>query len=364
LKILESYQLGALALSNRVVMAPMTRSRARADGVPGDLAALYYTQRSSMGLIISEAINISEGAKGVPNTPGLYTMDQIEGWYEVTSAVHAQGGLIYAQLWHTGRAGHSSARAGVPGVAPSAIRIEGQQSFTRDGPMDFEVPHALTIEEIKAVISDYRVAAMNARIAGFDGVELHAAFGYLPNQFLVDAANQRTDSYGGSIDNRVRFTLEVLQALMEVWGERRVGIKLSPSNTYNGMTDSDPEALYKHLITALNKLPLAYLQLMQPLFPLDEFPDWPKDTVATYARFFAGTVIANGGYIRETAEEEIQSGRADLVAFGTLALANPDLPVRFARGGPFNEADRATLYAGGTDKGYTDYPALSAKGDS
>ncbi|MGY2284493.1 alkene reductase [Pseudomonas gingeri] len=363
MKILESYRLGTLTLSNRVVMAPMTRSRARADGVPGDLAALYYTQRSSMGLIISEAINISQRAIGVPNTPGLYTTAQIEGWRKVTAAVHAQGGLIFAQLWHTGRAGHSSARAGMSSVAPSAIRIEGQQSFTSDGPMDFEVPHALTLDEIKEVIFDYRHAALNARMAGFDGVELHAAFGYLPNQFLVDGANHRTDSYGGSIANRARFTLEVLQALIEVWGDQRVGIKLSPSNTYNGMIDSNPEALYEHLITALNELPLAYLQLMQPMFPLDEFPDWPRDTVATYSRFFSGTVIANGGYTQETAEEEVQFGRADLIAFGALALANPDLPARFAKGGPFNEADRATLYAGGTDKGYTDYPALPATDD-
>lgn len=359
--LLEPYTLGPITLRNRVVMAPMTRSRATPDGVPGELAPLYYAQRASMGLIVSEGVTISKQAVGLPFTPGLFTEDQIAGWRRVTDAVHAAGGVIFAQLWHMGRVGHSSARHGKLPVAPSAIRIEGQQSFTAEGPADFEVPLPLTTEEVDAVVRDYGRAAENARHAGFDGVELHGAFGYLPNQFLVDGANHRTDRYGGSIANRCRFTLEVMAELVRVWGPGRAGIKLSPSIAYNGMVDSDPVALFSHLIEALNELPLAYLHLMQPMFPLDDFPSWPTDTIAAYAGLFRGTVIANAGYDQTSAERELQSGRAELVAFGALALANPDLPERFAAGGPFNEADRATLYSGGDARGYTDYPALTGR---
>lgn len=357
--LLQPYQLGSLALRNRVVMAPMTRSRATSSGEPSELAALYYTQRASMGLLISEGINISHQGIGMPGTPGLYTKSHIDGWRKVTDSVHAAGGLIFAQLWHTGRLGHSSAKDGEIPVAPSAIRIVGQQAFTRAGPMDYEVPRALGTGEIAGVIDDYVQAAENAKLAGFDGVELHAAFGYLPNQFLVDGANRRTDAYGGSIGNRCRFTLEAMDGLLRVWGAGRVGIKLSPSIAYNNAVDSDPRALYTHLVSALNDLPLAYLHLMQPMFPLDAFPDWPRDTLDAYGQLFDKTIIVNAGYTQETAEAVIQSGRADLVSFGALALANPDLAERFAQHGPFNEPDRATLYSGGTAAGYIDYPRLS-----
>jgi N-ethylmaleimide reductase len=245
-------------------------------------------------------------------------------------------------------------------VAPSALRIEGQQHFTPSGPQDYEVPRALSTAEVQAVVADYRRAAQRAQEAGFDGVELHGAFGYLPNQFLVDSANRRTDQYGGSLENRSRFILEVMQQLVDVWGPGRAGLKLSPSSPFNNMVASNPQAQFSHLIGALNALPLAYLHLMQPMamVPLDQFPSWPKDMLDAYGDLYHGTVIANAGYTPESAEQELEAGRAELVAFGSLALANPDLPARLAQHGPYNQPDRATMYGGGAS-GYTDYPILS-----
>lgn len=358
MKILEPITIGNLTLSNRLAMAPMTRSRATVSGIVQDITATYYAQRASIGLLISEGINVSEQAIGSPYTPGLYTAEQTEAWKKVTTAVHNAGGKIIAQLWHTGRVGHSADKGGQLPVAPSAIAIQGQKHFTSQGPKEYEVPHALSTDEVKAIINDYRQAAINAKEAGFDGVELHGAFGYLPNQFLVDGANHRTDEYGGSIENRSRFVLEVMQALVDVWGADRVGIKLSPTIPYNGMIDSNPEALFSYLVSELNKLPLLYLQLMQPLFPLDAFPTWPKDAVATFGPLFNKPIIANGGYNRDTAEATLQSGHAAMVSFGALALANPDLPKRFELNAPYNTPDRASFY-GGTEKGYIDYPTLN-----
>ena len=355
--LLESVSLGAFSLHNRIVMAPMTRSRASADGLVDDMVATYYRQRASMGLLITEGVNISEQAIGSPYTPGIYTPEQTEAWQQVTEAVHDEGGKIMMQLWHTGRVGHSSVRNGQLPVAPSAIRIEGQKHFTPTGMQDYETPRALTTDEVKAVINDYRTAARNAKDAGFDGVELHGAFGYLPNQFLVDGANHRTDEYGGSVENRSRFVLEVMQALVDVWGPQRAGIKLSPSIPYNGMIDTNPEALFGYLIGELNALPLAYLHLMQPLMPIDAFPHWPKDVLATFGGLTDKPIMVNGGYTQHTAEAEVSKGRAQLVSFGALALANPDLPARFARNAPLNEPDRASFYAGGAE-GYIDYPTL------
>lgn len=358
MKILEPITIGNLTLSNRLAMAPMTRSRATANGIVQDITATYYAQRASIGLLISEGINVSEQAIGSPYTPGLYTAEQTEAWKKITTAVHNAGGKIIAQLWHTGRVGHSADKGGLLPVAPSAIAIQGQKHFTSQGPKDYEVPHELSTAEVKATINDYRQAAINAKEAGFDGVELHGAFGYLPNQFLVDGANHRSDEYGGSIENRSRFVLEVMQALVDVWGADRVGIKLSPTIPYNGMIDSDPEALFSYLISELNKLPLLYLHLMQPLFPLDAFPTWPKDAVATFGPLFNKPIIANGGYNRDSAEALLQGGSAAMVSFGALALANPDLPKRFELNAPYNTPDRASFY-GGTEKGYTDYPTLN-----
>jgi N-ethylmaleimide reductase len=356
--LFNSIKLGDLTLSNRIAMAPMTRSRADAAGMVGDLHSTYYSQRATAGLIISEAINISADALGSPMTPGLFNAGQIAAWRKVTDAVHAAGGRIFAQLWHTGRVGHSSVRGGALPVAPSSIAIKGQQHFTPTGPQDYEVPRAMSLAEVKAAIADYGTAAQAAKDAGFDGVELHAAFGYLPNQFLVDGANTRTDEYGGSIENRCRFTLEAMAALVGVWGEDRVGIKLSPSIPFNSMIDSDPTALFSHLIGKLDEMPLAYLHLMQAMFPLDAFPSWPKDPLVTFGPLYHGTVMTNGGYSQASAEAVLQSGHAQIVSFGAKYVSNPDLVARFAKGAALAEPDRATMYGGGA-KGLIDYPAMA-----
>jgi N-ethylmaleimide reductase len=355
--LLSNTTLNDLTLNNRMVMAPMTRSRADIQGVPRTTTALYYAQRASAGLIVSEAINISRDAVGSPLTPGLYTQEQVDAWKSVTAAVHEKDGKIVAQLWHTGRVGHSVVKSGVQPVAPSAIAIQGQQHFTAQGMMDYEVPRALDNHEIKAIVEDYRQAAINAKEAGFDGVELHAAFGYLPNQFLVDGANTRTDEYGGSIQNRSRFTIEIMLALIDVWGADVVGIKLSPTIPFNNMIDSDPVALYTYLIEQLNLMKVGYIHLMQSLFPTDDFAHWPKDPLATFGPIIKRPIITNGGYNKESAEQVLASHKADLVSFGTDFVANPDLPYRFEVDAELAQPNRETLY-GGDDEGFIDYPSL------
>lgn len=358
MKLLESSQIGNQSIKNKMVMAPMTRSRADKNGIVSDLTVLYYSQRADAGLIISEAINISEQALGSPFTPGIYTAEQINAWKKVTEAVHAKGGKIYAQLWHTGRVGHSADKNGNLPVAPSAIAIQGQQHFTSQGPKDYETPRALETAEVKQIVLDYKQAAINAVEAGFDGVELHAAFGYLPNQFLVESANQRTDEYGGSIENRSRFVIEVMRAMVDAIGENKVGIKLSPSIPFNSIIDSNPTELYSYLIGDLNKLPLAYIQLMNAMFPTDHLPQYPRDVMGTFGPLTKHTVMANGGYTRETGEKELERGIAKVISYGALFLANPDLPKRFELNAALNTPDRATMYGGG-EKGYTDYPTLN-----
>jgi N-ethylmaleimide reductase len=358
-KLLTSTQLGKLHTRNSVVMAPMTRSRADMAGVVGEMTVRYYLQRATAGLIITEATNVSAVAVGSPMTPGIWSSAQVEAWKKVTSAVHAEGGTIVMQLWHTGRVGHSDVRGGRLPVAPSAIAIQGQQHFTASGPRDYEVPRALATEEVRATIDDFENGAKNARAAGFDGVELHGAFGYLPHQFLVDSANQRTDEYGGSIENRARFVLEVMERLVRVWGEGRVGIRLSPTIAYNGMVDSDPLATFSYLIDKLNALPLAYLHLMRATPDAARFPSWPRDTVATFGPLFRGPLIVNGGYDRDSAEAVLASGAAQAVSFGAPFVSNPDLVRRLEVGAPLAAGDRSTFYGGG-EKGYVDYPALSA----
>ncbi len=358
MKLLESIKIGDAMLSNRMAMAPMTRSRANMDGVVGDSTILYYTQRASAGLIISEAINISKQAIGSPLTPGLYTQEQINAWKKVTQAVHEKGGTIYAQLWHTGRVGHSLVKNGALPVAPSAIGILGQQHFTMEGMKDYETPSALTIDEIKQIIQDFKQAAINAIEAGFDGVELHAAFGYLPNQFLADSSNHRDDVYGGSIENRNRFVLEVMNEIVAAIGENKAAIRLSPTSTYNNMSHLQPIEQFTSLIEHLNKLPLSYLHLMKVPFPADKFPQYHADTIDTFGKISKHPVIANCGYTRETGEAELQKGIAKMISYGTLFLANPDLPKRFELNAALNQADRATMY-GGKDQGYIDYPFLN-----
>ncbi len=359
MKLLEKTKVGSVGLANRVVMAPMTRNRATTEGLVTKSMITYYEQRAGMGLIITEGVNISRQAIGSANTPGIYTEQQTESWKMVTEAVHKKGGKIFLQLWHTGRSSHSSLQQnGDLPVSASAVRIEEHKIPTPSGMQAYELPRALETKEVKDVVKQYGTAAENAKHAGFDGVELHGAFGYLPNQFLVDGVNKRRDKYGGSIENRSRFVLEIMQVLITVWGPGKAGIKLSPSIPFNGMIDSDPKALFTYLIKELNKMPLAYLHLMGPLFPLTEFPDWPSDVIGTYGSLFDKTVIANGGYTRDTAEKLIENGKAQLVSFASLALANPDLVKRFELHASLNKPDRNTYYSGG-DKGYIDYPTLN-----
>jgi N-ethylmaleimide reductase len=357
MKLLKSAKIGNQILKNSMAMAPMTRSRANFNGVIGESTVLYYTQRASAGLIISEAINISKQATGSPLTPGIYNQEQIDAWKKVTQAVHEKGSVIYAQLWHTGRVGHSLVKNGEQTVAPSAIAIKGQQHFTMEGMKDYEIPRALSTEEVESIVQDYKQAAINAIDAGFDGIELHAAFGYLPNQFLADSANQRTDKYGNSNENRNRFVLEVMQEIVRAIGVEKSAIRLSPTSTYNNIIHNNPIEQFTLLLNELNKMPLAYVHIMNVPFPADKFPQYPKDSVETFGNLSQNPIIANCGYNRESGEAELEKGIAKLISYGTLFLANPDLPKRFELNSELNQPDRATMY-GGQDKGYIDYTFL------
>ncbi|GEM55052.1 alkene reductase [Flavobacterium branchiophilum] len=357
MKLLKSIKVGNNTLKNSMVMAPMTRSRANMDGIVGDATVLYYTQRVSAGLIVSEAINISNQAIGSPLTPGIYTTDQIMAWKKVTHAVHEKGGVIYAQLWHTGRVGHSLVKNGELPVSASALAIEGQQHFTMEGMKDYETPLALNTEDVKSIVRDYKQAAINAMEAGFDGVELHAAFGYLPNQFLADSVNHRTDEYGGSNENRNRFVLEIMQEMIAAIGADKVAIRISPTSTYNNITHQNPVEQFTLLINELNKMPLAYIHIMNVPFPADKFPNYPTNSVETFGKLTQHIVIANYGYTKETGEAALHKGIARLISYGALFLANPDLPKRFEINAELNQPDRATMY-GGKEEGYIDYPFL------
>jgi N-ethylmaleimide reductase len=357
MKLLESVKMGSHLLKNKMAMAPMTRSRADVNGIVGESTKLYYSQRVSAGLIISEAINISEQAIGSPLTPGIYSPEQIEAWKKVTHSVHENGGVIFAQLWHTGRVGHSLVKNGELPVAPSAIPIEGQEHFTMEGPKAYETPRELTTEEVETIVQIYKQAAINAIEAGFDGVELHAAFGYLPNQFLADSSNTRTDQYGGSTENRNRFVLEIMNEMVNAIGADKVAVRLSPTSTYNSMSHVDPQTQFTLLIQELNKLPLAYVHIMNVPFSVEKFPNYPLNSVETFGKLSEHLVIANCGYDRESGEAELEKGIAQMISYGSLFLANPDLPKRFELNAPLNEPDRATMY-GGKDEGYIDYPFL------
>jgi N-ethylmaleimide reductase len=359
MKLFEANVLGGKTLRNRMVMAPMTRSRAHVNGVVGASTTLYYTQRSSAGLIITEAINISIQAQGSPLTPGIYTKEQIDAWREVTDSVHDARGTIYAQLWHTGRVGHSNVKNGALPVAPSAIRIDGQQHFTLEGMKDYEIPHELSVDEIKHIIQDYKQAALHAMEAGFDGVELHSAFGYLPDEFLSTSANHRNDEYGGSIENRNRFVLEIMREMISAIGADKVAIRLSPTNLYNNINHQNPIEQFTQLFTELDTLPLSYIHLMNVPFPVDMFPHYPKDSIETFGTLTHHPIIANCGYTKETGEAELQRGIASLISYGTLFLANPDLPKRFELNAELNQVDQATMF-GGQDAGYIDYPFLQS----
>jgi N-ethylmaleimide reductase len=353
------FQLGPLALRNRIVMAPLTRNRAtHGTDVPHALNAEYYAQRASAGLIIAEATQISPTGKGYAFTPGIYSPEQVAGWKLVTDAVHAQGGTIVLQLWHVGRISHPSLQpGGIAPVAPSAIAPAGQKTFIEDGSFaDIGTPHALTTDEIAAILEDYRKAAKNALAAGFDGVEIHAANGYLIDQFLRDGANHRNDAYGGSVENRLRFGREVIAAVTGVVGADRTGIRISPVSPAGGLSDSDPSAVFFPFVDVCSEAKLAYVHVVEGA------TGGPRDNIAfdfrALRKRFAGPWIVNNGYTRDMAVEAIASGYADLVAFGKLFIANPDLVERLRTDGPYNKLDADHLYGGGVE-GYTDYPALA-----
>lgn len=351
--------LGALSLANRIVMAPLTRSRMGADGVPNEMHARYYAQRASAGLIISEATNISAQARGYALTPGIWTEEQVAGWKLVTDAVHAAGGLIVCQLWHVGRFSHVDLQPdGAVPVAPSAIRAQGQ-TYTENGMMDVSMPRALETSEIPGILEQYRHAAVCAKRAGFDGVEVHSANSYLLDQFLRDSTNQRTDQYGGSIENRTRLTLEVTAAVVDVWGHERVGIRLSPVTPDAGNTPLDSQVMqtYGYLIEQLNRFQLAYMHFVEGATATSRVVPENVNLDALRA-LFKGPYIGNNNYDLELAVSRRAEGKVDAVAFGRPFIANPDLVRRLRDGAELAIALRETYYGNG-EKGYTDWPALA-----
>ncbi len=354
--LFETVQFGPYQLQNRFAMAPLTRSRALEGDVPNPLAIEYYTQRASAGLIIAEATQISPQGKGYISTPGIYNQEQVQAWQAITSAVHAKGGRIFLQLWHVGRISHSSLQPenALP-VAPSAIAANGQ-TYTPQGFVPLETPRALGLDEIPGIVEQYRHGAQLALQAGFDGVEIHAANGYLLDQFLRDGSNKRDDAYGGSIENRARLLLEVTQAVVDVWGGDRVGIRLSPLSPFNDMQDSNPEATFSYVVEQLNQFGMLYLHLVEGATGGAREPEGGFD-LSKLRKLFKGLYIANNGYDKTMAEEAVASGKADLIAFGRPFISNPDLVHRYKTNAPLNELDATTLYGGGA-KGYTDYPAL------
>jgi N-ethylmaleimide reductase len=366
--LFSSIDVGPMVLSHRVVMAPLTRSRSEQPGdVPGDLMREYYTQRASNGgLVISEATTISISARGWLGAPGLYSDPQVEGWKKITTAVHAKGGHMFSQLWHTGRSSHVEMTGGVApasaSVNPGYWRDASHLTSTPSGWVTPSPHRALKIPEIKAIVEDYRNAARRAMAAGFDGVELHAANGYLPDQFLQDGSNKRTDSYGGSIQNRSRFLLEIVDALVSVWGGDRVAARIGPSGTWNGMSDSNPQALFSHVALELNQFGLAYLHVIEPRVKGSVVIAEGEAPIAAhqFRKIFKGKIIAAGGFEPDSAEAIIKSGGADLVSFGRYFVSNPDLPLRIERALPLSRYDRDTFYTFDAH-GYTDYPAYEEK---
>jgi N-ethylmaleimide reductase len=351
------YRLGDLELSNRLVMSPMTRSRALDGNVPNPLAATYYAQRASAGLIVTEATQVSPQGVGYIRTPGIHSAEQVAGWRTITDAVHRAAGKIFAQLWHVGRVSHPDFHDGALPVAPSALPVEGE-AFTTRGRTKLVTPRALDANELPGIVAQFRTAAENAKAAGFDGVELHGANGYLLDQFLRDGANQRTDAYGGSIENRARFPLEVVDAVSGVWGPQRVGYKLSPYFSGYSMSDSNPIETFSFISSQLSRRGLLYLHVTEAVVGPAAALSGTRRATPILREKFSGTLIANGGYDARSAEAAITRREADLVAFGVPFLANPDLPARYRSNAELNTADPATFYAGEAT-GYIDYPALS-----
>lgn len=345
-------QAGAFTLPNRVLMAPLTRARASAGHLPNALMAEYYAQRASAGLIVTECTMVSPGTSAFIAEPGIYNDEQVAAWKTVTDAVHAQGGRIFLQIWHAGRAAHPALNGGAETVSSSALAVEGD-THTPDGKLPNAVPRALRTEEIPGIVEAFAQAARQAMKAGFDGVEVHGANGYLIDQFLRDGANQRSDAYGGSLENRARFLFEVLAAVGAAIGAGRVGLRLSPLNSYNSMRDSDPVGLTRYLAEELNRFNLAYLHLMRA----DFFQAQHGDVMTPARALYKGVLVGNMGYSADEAARAIEAGQLDAVAFGTAFLANPDLPARLQAGAALNAPDASTFYTPGA-KGYTDYPTL------
>lgn len=367
-ELFQPYRLGPFELPHRIIMAPLTRSRARSPGnVPSALAACYYAQRASAALIVSEATQISMQGQGYAWTPGIHSSDQVEAWRHVTKAVHESGGRIFCQLWHVGRISHPALQPdNMLPVAPSAIIPQGKAFIENErgegALVPFVRPRALTLEEMPYVVGQYERAARNAQSADFDGIEIHAANGYLLDQFIESSTNRRSDTYGGSVENRTRLLLEVAEALSRIWGPDRIGVRISPLGKMNEITDDDPEATFGYVGERLGEFGFAYLHLVNPAVEEMEKGEPPDQRSLALVKLirerFKGALIAAGGFDAEAAAQWIREGRADLIAFGRKFIANPDLPERLRTGAPLN-ADDPTTYYGGGEKGYTDYHSLA-----
>jgi N-ethylmaleimide reductase len=358
MNIFSKYELGSMELKNRIVMAPMTRSRAIEGDVPNPLSAIYYSQRSSAGLIVTEGSQVGPLGKGYTRTPGIYSDAQVIGWKSITKEVHKTGGKIFLQLWHVGRVSHPDFHNGELPVAPSALPVDGD-IFTPLGIKKIIIPRALETNEIQGIIEQFRKGAINAKEAGFDGVEIHGANGYLLDQFLRDGSNVRTDNYGGNLRNRARLPLEVAQAVAEVWGAERVGYRISPHNILRSMSDSDPARTFTYIAKELSNIGLRYIHLVESLGGgrTPRVPD-EKRIAPKIRKAFKNTLILNGGYTLDPANLAIKKETADLISFGELFLANPDLPFRLKNGLTLNRPDPETYYKG-EEKGYTDYQPYS-----
>ena len=354
MQLLSPLTVGAFQLKNRVLMAPLTRCRADADHNPTPLMAEYYAQRASAGLIIAEATMVMESNSSFWMEPGIYSDAQVQGWKAVTDAVHAKGGQIVLQLWHGGRACHPLLNGGAQPVAPSALPIIGDEVHTPEGKKPYVTPRELRDDEIPGIVAGFKKAAENAKAAGFDGVEVHGANGYLLDEFLRDGANKRSGPYGGPIENRARLMLEVLDAAISVWGADRVGLRISPLNSYNSMIDSDPVGVTTYIAQQCSTRGIAYLHVMRA----DFFQAQQGDVMTPARQHFKGVLIGNMGYTADEAEQAMSEGKLDAVAFGVPFLANPDLPARIAAKAPLNAPNAARFYSPGPE-GYTDYPAMS-----
>lgn len=358
MQLLSPGQLGTLSIPNRVFFAPLTRVRADAENVPGDLMVHYYSQRASAGLLIAEATMVAADALAWPHQPGIHSTAHVAGWRRVTDAVHAAGGRIYLQIWHPGRATHEALNGGVQPVSASAKALLDDVIHTPQGKLAYPVPRALRLDELPGIVEQFARAATNARLAGFDGVQIHGAHGYLLDQFLRDGVNDRTDAYGGSIANRARLLFEVVDAAAGVFGIGRVGLRISPLVPFNDMRDSDPAALVAHVATESERRGLGFLELRHAHF--DSAPEYELAAIAR--RHFKGALVRNGGFTRDAGEAAIREGAADAIAYGVPFLANPDLPMRFLKNAALNQPDTSTFYAVASRAGYTDYPFLPFAG--